>query len=132
MSRRRGRAGGVRRSIRFRRSARCPGEMPHEQRAPNEAPEPQKVEQIAEWAASRKFTDIRTQDVPYLKTLVLDTVGVAIGALNHGPIQTVRSLTDDLGGSDLCTLLGGGRTAPDRAAFFNGSAVRYLDFMDIT
>ena len=106
--------------------------MPHEQRAPNEAPEPQKVEQIAEWAASRKFTDIRTQDVPYLKTLVLDTVGVAIGALNHGPIQTVRSLTDDLGGSDLCTLVGGGRTAPDRAAFFNGSAVRYLDFMDIT
>jgi 2-methylcitrate dehydratase len=103
-----------------------------QERAPNEAPEPQKLEKIAEWAASRQFTDIRTEHVPYLKTLVLDTIGCAIGALSHGPIQAVRSLGDDLGGSELCTLIGGGRTAPDRAAFFNGAAVRYLDFMDIT
>ena len=106
--------------------------MGNENRAPNEAPEPQKLEQIAEWAAGRKFTDIGSQDLPYLKTLVLDTVGVAVGALAHGPIQSVRSLTEDLGGAGLCTLVGGGRTAPDRAAFFNGAAVRYLDFMDIT
>jgi hypothetical protein len=25
-------------------------------------------------------------------------------------------------------LIGGGRTAPDRAAFYNGALVRYLDF----
>jgi 2-methylcitrate dehydratase len=106
--------------------------MAGDERAPNEAPEPQKLEQIAEWAASRSFTDIQPGHLPYLKTLVLDTVGVAIGALNHGPVQAVRSLTDDLGGSELCSLIGGGRTAPDRAVFFNGSAVRYLDFMDIT
>jgi len=29
-----------------------------------------------------------------------------------------------------CTLIGGGRTAPDRAAFYNTALVRYLDFND--
>jgi 2-methylcitrate dehydratase len=30
----------------------------------------------------------------------------------------------------MCTLIGGGKTAPDRAAFVNGALVRYLDFND--
>src|SRR5437868_5239515 len=100
-------------------------------RAPNEAPSPQKLEQIAEWAASRTFEDINPVDRPYLKLLVLDAIGCAIGALGHQPILTVRALTDDLGGSGWCTMLGGGKSSPDRAAFFNGACVRYLDFMDI-
>lgn len=106
--------------------------MASQERAPNEAPEPQKLEKLAEWATSRSFTDIAERDVPYLKTLVLDTVGCALGALGHGPVEAVRSLTGDLGGSELCTLVGGGKTSPDHAAFFNGACVRYLDFMDIS
>ena len=100
-------------------------------RAPNEAPAPQKLEQIAEWAASRTFEDINPVDRPYLKLLVLDAIGCGIGALGHQPILAVRALSDDLGGSEWCTMLGGGKSAPDRAAFFNGACVRYLDFMDI-
>src|SRR5256714_7473785 len=100
-------------------------------RAPNEAPAPQKLEQIAEWAASRTFEDIKPVDRPYLKLLVLDAIGCGIGALGHQPILAVRALSDDLGGSEWCTMLGGGKSAPDRAAFFNGACVRYLDFMDI-
>lgn len=100
-------------------------------RAANEAPKPQKCEQLAEWAAARRFEDIAPEHLPYLKVLVLDTVGCAIGALAHGPVQAVRGLTDDLGGAAWCTLIGGGKTAPDRAAFFNGACVRYLDFIDI-
>ena len=99
--------------------------------APNEAPDPQKCELLAEWAGSRRFEDVDTAHLDYLKTLVLDTVGCAVGALSHEPVQAVRSLTDDLGGTEWCTLVGGGKTAPDRAVFFNGGAVRYLDFMDI-
>src|SRR5438552_9362608 len=100
-------------------------------RAPNEAPEPQKVQLLAEWAAGRRFEDIRESDLPYLKCLVLDTIGCALGALGHQPILAVRALTDDLGGSEWSTLIGGGKSSPDRAAFFNGACVRYLDFMDI-
>jgi MmgE/PrpD N-terminal domain len=61
---------------------------------------------------------------------VLDTIGVAIGALDAEPIVAIRELTVELGGRPLATLVGGGKTAPDRAAFFNGALSRYLDFMD--
>jgi 2-methylcitrate dehydratase len=44
----------------------------------------------------------------------------------------IRRLTTELGGNAECTPIGGRRTAADRAAFWNSSLVRYLDFMDIT
>ncbi len=44
--------------------------------------------------------------------------------------MAIRALTTGLGGRPLATLVGGGKTAPDRAAFFNGALSRYLDFMD--
>src|SRR5438477_11447313 len=100
-------------------------------RAPNEGPDPKKAEQLAEWAAGRRFEDIQKDKLPYLESLVLDALGCALGALGHQPILAVRALTDDLGGAEWSTLVGGGKSSPDRAAFFNGACVRYLDFMDI-
>src|SRR5436305_526575 len=101
-------------------------------RAPNESPEPQKCQDLAGWAASRQFSDIPADKLPYLKTLVLDTLGCAIGALDGEPIIPIRELTAELGGAAQCTPIGGRRTAADRAAFWNSALVRYLDFMDIT
>src|SRR5437763_6440260 len=37
---------------------------------------------------------------------------------------------ENFGGNPLVTLIGGGKTAPDRAAFYNSALVRYLDFND--
>jgi len=45
-------------------------------------------------------------------------------------VQAIRAEVEDLGGNPRCTLIGGGRSAPDRAALLNGAAVRYLDFND--
>src|SRR5206468_807797 len=42
----------------------------------------------------------------------------------------IRAQLEDFGGRPLCTLIGGGATAPDRAALYNGVLVRYLDFND--
>jgi len=42
----------------------------------------------------------------------------------------VRREVEEMGGHPLCTLIGGGYTSPDRAAFHNAAAVRYLDFND--
>lgn len=61
---------------------------------------------------------------------VLDSLGVAIGALDGEPIGYVRAHVADFGGEPHCTLIGGGKTAPDRATFYNTALVRYLDFMD--
>lgn len=42
----------------------------------------------------------------------------------------VREQIEEFGGAPLATLIGGGKTAPDRAALYNGSLVRYLDYND--
>lgn len=65
-----------------------------------------------------------------LKQRVLDSVGCAIGALPARPVRALRAHVEDLGGRPLSTLIGGGRTSPDRAALYNGAAVRYLDYND--
>jgi 2-methylcitrate dehydratase len=88
------------------------------------------VEQLARFVADRQFGDISVQAREQLKIRVLDTIGVAIGALDAPPMAAIAGLVDALGGRPLSTLIGGGKTAPDRAAFFNGGLSRYLDFMD--
>jgi 2-methylcitrate dehydratase len=61
---------------------------------------------------------------------MLDAVGCAIGALGSEPIRAIQSQVADFGGAECCTMIGGGRTAPDRAALHNSALVRYLDFND--
>jgi len=61
---------------------------------------------------------------------VLDGLGCAIGALEGEPVRILRKQIDDFNGSEHCTLIGGGRAAPDRAAFYNSALLRYLDFND--
>jgi 2-methylcitrate dehydratase len=65
-----------------------------------------------------------------LKIRVLDALGCAIGALGSWISSQLRAHTAELDGDGSCTLIGGGQTAPDRAAFFNSALVRYLDFND--
>lgn len=88
------------------------------------------VEMLAGFVERARFADLSVAAVDQLKIRVLDTIAVALGALDAGPIGAVRKLTAELGGRPISTLIGGGRTAPDRAAFFNGALSRYLDFMD--
>lgn len=88
------------------------------------------VQALANFVERARFAELSTAAVEQLKIRVLDTIGVAIGALDARPIGAIRRLTAELGGRPLSTLIGGGRTAPDRAAFFNGALSRYLDFMD--
>lgn len=89
------------------------------------------VESLAAFVTRARYQDISPAARQQLKIRVLDSIGCALGALGSGPIEAVRAQTGEFGGNPLCTLIGaGGKTAPDRAAFFNGALVRYLDFMD--
>src|SRR6516165_4602155 len=85
---------------------------------------------LARFVARARLVDLSEKALEQLKIRVLDTIAVGIGALDAIPIAAIRDLTAELGGSPLATLIGGGKTAPDRAAFFNGALSRYLDFMD--
>jgi len=88
------------------------------------------VEQLADWVHHADWNKLSNEAKEALKGRMLDSIGVAIGALNGEPVKNIRRMTGDLGGEPLVTLIGGGKTTPDYAAFYNGAAVRYLDFND--
>lgn len=88
------------------------------------------AEQLAAFVVKASYDDLSEAARQQLKIRVLDSLGCAIGALDGEPIHMVRAQVDEFGGTQQCTLIGGGRTAPDRAALYNGALVRYLDFND--
>ncbi len=88
------------------------------------------VEELAEFVVAREFDDLSEDAVQALRTRILDGLGCAIGALDGAPISALRDHLVEFGGRSLCTTLGGPKTAPDRAALYNGALVRYLDFND--
>lgn len=88
------------------------------------------VQDLARFVESAQIDELSAEALEQLKIRVLDTLGVAIGALDAEPIVAIRGLLDDLGGTPESTMIGGGKTSPERAAFFNSALSRYLDFMD--
>ena len=88
------------------------------------------AEQLAAFAAKASYDHLSEAVRQQLKMRVLDGLGCALGALEGEPIRLVRKHVEEFGGGGTCTLIGGGRAAPDRAAFYNSALVRYLDFND--
>src|SRR5579863_5356063 len=88
------------------------------------------IEELAEYAASRTFGDLSGSAVKQLKIRILDSLGCGIGALEAPPIKSLRGVLSEFGGAPFCTMIGGGKSAPDSACFINGSLIRYLDFND--
>jgi len=87
-------------------------------------------EQLGYFSEQARWEDISPGAREALKIRTLDSLGCAFGSLASGSARSLRQEIDAFGGSQLCTLAGGGKTSPDRAAFYNGSLVRYLDFND--
>jgi 2-methylcitrate dehydratase len=88
------------------------------------------AEQLAAFVVNATFHDLSEAARQQLKIRVLDALGCAIGALGGAPLRLIRTQLEEFGGAGQCTLIGGRRTAPDRAAFYNSALVRYLDFND--
>ncbi len=88
------------------------------------------AEDLARFVVQASYEDLSELARQQLKLRILDSLGCAIGALSGEPIRLLRQHIEDFGGQGHCTLIGGGRTAPDRAALYNGALVRYLDFND--
>jgi len=88
------------------------------------------VMELAEFVSRRSYEDLSENARQQLKVRVLDSLACAVGALEGEPVKRVREQVEDFGGNPRCTLIGGRRTSPDRAAFYNGALVRYLDFND--
>jgi 2-methylcitrate dehydratase len=88
------------------------------------------VDQLAGFVVGTKYEDLSETAIHQAKIRILDALACAIGALDGDPIRMIQAQINEFGGEGLCTLIGGGRTAPDRAALYNSALVRYLDFND--
>jgi 2-methylcitrate dehydratase len=88
------------------------------------------VERLAEFAVSAPYEELSETARQQLKIRILDALGCAIGAVDGEPTQMIRKNIAEFDTNGRCTLLAGGHASPDRAAFYNGAAVRYLDFND--
>ncbi|HLH63028.1 MAG TPA: MmgE/PrpD family protein [Ktedonobacteraceae bacterium] len=88
------------------------------------------VEQLAAFVERMRYEDLSGEARQQLKIHILDALGCAFGALEGPPITMIREQLGDFGGKPLATLIGGGKNAPDRAAFYNSALVRYLDYND--
>jgi 2-methylcitrate dehydratase len=88
------------------------------------------AEQLAIFVVRIHYDDISADAVQQLKIHTLDAIGCAIGAIEATPIKALRAQVEDFGGKPLTSLIGGGKTSPILAAFYNSTLERYLDFMD--
>jgi len=89
-----------------------------------------RVEQLADFVLRASFDDLSEAARKQLKIRILDSLGCAFGAVEGEPVQMLRRHIEEFDGAGKCTLIGGGKTSPDRAAFYNGALSRYLDFND--
>jgi 2-methylcitrate dehydratase len=88
------------------------------------------VHDLAAFVDDAAYDDLSDDAARQLKVRVLDSLGCAIGALGGSPIRHLRTHLADFGGTEHATCIGGGQTAPDRAALYNSALVRYLDYND--
>jgi 2-methylcitrate dehydratase len=88
------------------------------------------VDAIAAFAsrASKKSLQADTRKV--FKRNILDSLGCAIAALPGAPFTALREQFAEYRSGGTCTLIGGGKTAPDQAALYNSGLVRYVDLLD--
>lgn len=88
------------------------------------------VHNLARFIDRATFSDLSDEAVNQLKIRLIDSLGTAIGAIEGEPVKAIRRMIEDLGGTPQATLIGGGKTSLERAAFYNSALVRYLDFND--
>jgi 2-methylcitrate dehydratase len=88
------------------------------------------AQQLAAYVVKMRYEEISAEAVQQLKIHTLDAIGCALGAMDAAPLKALHAHLDDLGGNPLASLIGGGKTSPILAAFYNSTLERYLDFMD--
>ena len=87
-------------------------------------------EQLSAFVARASYEDMSSEARRQIKMRLLDWLGCAIGAVESEPMGRLRDQIEKAGGRPLATMIGGGKTSPDRAAVYNGALARHLGFND--
>jgi len=102
--------------------------------APNSAKPKEELqsaaERIAAFAVAAGPVHLTSDLRQIFKRNILDTIACAIAAQPGPPFRALREQFAEYRASGECTLIGGGKTSADQAAFFNSALVRYVDLLD--
>lgn len=89
------------------------------------------TDELATFALTVDYEDLSVDVREELKKRVLDSVGIAVGAMGQEPPEIVRDTVGETGSDGPCRLWGTDESAsPPAATMYNTALVRYLDFMD--
>ena len=88
------------------------------------------VERIGVFAAAARPEHLTTDIRQLFKRNILDSIACAIAAVAGSSLRALREQIEEYRAPGRCTLIGGGKTSPDQAAFFNSALVRYVDLLD--
>jgi len=86
--------------------------------------------QIAKFALSRNYKDLKPKTIDQLKKHLLDSIGSIADAVNRPTIQKLSSYITELSAGGKCPVPGAGKMPFDRAAQYYTALIRYPDFMD--
>lgn len=86
--------------------------------------------ELAEFLETVSYDALPADAVDATKKRLLDSVGIALGAVGDDTVETVRTTVREAGGTD-CSLWATDVSASlSGAAMYNTTLTRYLDFMD--
>jgi 2-methylcitrate dehydratase len=85
---------------------------------------------LANYAGGLTFDRLTRDAVHEAKRRVIDSFATAVGAMPSDAFAVARKCALRVNGTPSGTLLGGGTSSPEWAAFVNGLLIRYLDFND--
>src|SRR5258708_7207713 len=88
------------------------------------------VDAIAAFANRASARALKPDIRKLFKRNILDSLGCAIAALPGAPFAALRDQFAEYRSGGSCSLIGGGKTAPDQVALFNSGLVRYVDLLD--
>jgi 2-methylcitrate dehydratase len=88
------------------------------------------LQQIATFAASARPQQLSLRIRLLYKRNILDSLGCGVASQSGPPFRALRETLEEYRSTGTCTLIGGGKTSPDQAAFFNSGLVRYIDMLD--
>ncbi len=88
------------------------------------------AERFADYASQLTFESLPAEAVHEAKRRFIDSFATAIGAMDADAYRIARRCAERVGAKPSASLLGGGKSSPEWAAFVNGLLIRYLDYND--
>jgi 2-methylcitrate dehydratase len=88
--------------------------------------------QLSGYAARLRYEDLDRETIHAVKVRVIDTLGALIGGFFGDPCRSARDVAARMRQSEGATVIGTRMTtAPDIAAFVNGTTARYVEMNDV-